>query len=145
MSSSSFRTKHGTDRLTTTMRNAGHSVQRLHSGLYPAPATRALEVFARAANRILIATDIAARGIDVTGIDRVVNFDLPETQRTTSTGSVGRHDWTPVVTRRASPTPASYPKCTLSNDHLGQALPAPLARFGRQGSTRRSRNSDVTR
>jgi ATP-dependent RNA helicase RhlE len=73
------RTKHGTDRLTRSMRNAGHSVQRLHSGLTQPQRREALEGFRTGRYRILIATDIAARGIDVTGIDRVVNFDLPET------------------------------------------------------------------
>jgi len=73
------RTKHGTDRLTRNMRKAGHAVQRLHSGLTQPQRREALEGFRTGRYRILIATDIAARGIDVTGIDRVVNFDLPQT------------------------------------------------------------------
>jgi len=73
------RTKHGTDRLMRNMRKAGHSVQRLHSGLTQPQRREALEGFRNGRYRILIATDIAARGIDVTGIDRVVNFDLPQT------------------------------------------------------------------
>jgi ATP-dependent RNA helicase RhlE len=73
------RTKHGTDRLTRNIRKAGHAAQRLHSGLSQSQRREALEGFRTGRYRILVATDIAARGIDVAGINRVVNFDLPQT------------------------------------------------------------------
>ena len=73
------RTKHRTDRLTRTLRDAGHAVQRLHSNRSQAQRREALDGFRRGRYRILIATDIAARGIDVADIRRVINYDLPQT------------------------------------------------------------------
>jgi ATP-dependent RNA helicase RhlE len=73
------RTKHRTDRLARTVHNAGHAVQRLHSDRSQSQRREALEGFRAGRYRILIATDIAARGIDVAGIGRVINYDLPHT------------------------------------------------------------------
>jgi ATP-dependent RNA helicase RhlE len=73
------RTKHRTDRLARTVRNAGHAVQRLHSDRSQSQRREALSGFRDGRYRILIATDIAARGIDVAGIRRVINYDLPRT------------------------------------------------------------------
>jgi len=73
------RTKHRTDRLARMVERAGHTVQRLHADRSQAQRREALEGFRRGRYRILIATDIAARGIDVAGISRVINFDLPQT------------------------------------------------------------------
>jgi len=73
------RTKHRTDRLARTLRNAGHSVQRLHADRSQSQRREALDGFRGGRYRILVATDIAARGIDVAGIERVINYDLPQT------------------------------------------------------------------
>jgi ATP-dependent RNA helicase RhlE len=73
------RTKHRTDRVARSVRNAGHTVQCLHSDRSQSQRREALEGFRGGRYRILIATDIAARGIDVTGIQRVINYDLPHT------------------------------------------------------------------
>ena len=73
------RTKHRTDRLARTVHNAGHAVQRLHSDRSQSQRREALDGFRAGRYRILIATDIAARGIDVAGIGRVINYDLPHT------------------------------------------------------------------
>jgi ATP-dependent RNA helicase RhlE len=73
------RTKHRTDRLVHSVRQAGHAVQRLHSDRSQSQRREALEGFRNGRYRILVATDIAARGIDVAGIRRVINFDLPQT------------------------------------------------------------------
>jgi ATP-dependent RNA helicase RhlE len=73
------RTKHRTDRIARSLRGAGHSAQRLHSGRSQSQRREALEGFRAGRYRILVATDIAARGIDVTGIHRVINYDLPHT------------------------------------------------------------------
>ena len=73
------RTKHRTDRLARALDNAGHSVQRIHADRTQPQRREALEGFRRGRYRILVATDIAARGIDVAGISRVINFDLPQT------------------------------------------------------------------
>jgi ATP-dependent RNA helicase RhlE len=73
------RTKHRTDRLARSLRNAGHSVQRLHADRSQSQRREALDGFRGGRYRILVATDIAARGIDVADIQRVINYDLPHT------------------------------------------------------------------
>jgi ATP-dependent RNA helicase RhlE len=73
------RTKHRTDRVTRSLCDAGHAAQRLHSNRSQSQRREALEGFRRGRYRILVATDIAARGIDVVGIGCVINYDLPQT------------------------------------------------------------------
>jgi ATP-dependent RNA helicase RhlE len=73
------RTKHRTDRLARTLRSAGHAVQRLHADRSQSQRREALDGFRGGRYRILVATDIAARGIDVADIQRVINYDLPHT------------------------------------------------------------------
>src|SRR6185369_4688205 len=67
------RTRHRTDRLTRSVRAAGHAVQRLHADRSQSQRREALEGFRAGRYRVLIATDVAARGIDIVGISRVVN------------------------------------------------------------------------
>ncbi len=71
------RTKHGADRLGRALGSAGHRVAVLHGDRSLPERRRALEGFKRGTFRILVATDIAARGIDVANIGHVVNYDLP--------------------------------------------------------------------
>jgi ATP-dependent RNA helicase RhlE len=71
------RTKHRTDKLTRMLERAGHRVSRLHSNRSQSQRQQALEGFKKGKFRVLVATDIAARGIDVAEIGHVVNFDLP--------------------------------------------------------------------
>ncbi len=73
------RTKHGSDRLARALRGAGHTAQRLHANRSQSQRREALEGFRGGRYRVLVATDIAARGIDVVGIGRVINYDLPQT------------------------------------------------------------------
>lgn len=73
------RTKHRADRLGTALEHKGHRVAVLHAGRRLSQRRAALEGFRRGTYRILVATDIAARGIDVANIGHVVNFDLPNT------------------------------------------------------------------
>jgi ATP-dependent RNA helicase RhlE len=70
-------TKHRADSLGRTLGNAGHKVAVLHSDRTLSQRRAALEGFKRGTYRILVATDIAARGIDVANIGHVVNYDLP--------------------------------------------------------------------
>ena len=56
----------------------GHPVSRIHSDRSQGKRTQALEGFRAGSHRILVATDIAGRGIDVPGIEHVINFDIPE-------------------------------------------------------------------
>jgi ATP-dependent RNA helicase RhlE len=93
-----MRTKHGARRLTRHLRVVGHSVAEIHSDRSLGQRRDALDGFKSGKYRVLIATDIAARGIDVVGIELVVNYDLPtHTQeyvhrigRTARAGMAGR-------------------------------------------------------
>ena len=72
------RTKHGAKKICFALRNAGHSAAEIHSNRSLAQRKDALEGFKRGKYRILVATDIAARGIDVKDIEVVINYDLPD-------------------------------------------------------------------
>ena len=72
------RTKHGADRVAKRLARAGHSATRIHGDRSQAQRTAALRSFAAGQHRVLVATDVAARGIDVADIAHVVNFDMPK-------------------------------------------------------------------
>ncbi|MDP3804231.1 MAG: C-terminal helicase domain-containing protein, partial [Candidatus Omnitrophota bacterium] len=72
------RTKIGAKKITRLIRGMGHSAAEIHSDRSLPQRREALEGFKTGKYRILIATDIAARGIDVIGIEIVLNYDLPE-------------------------------------------------------------------
>ena len=71
------RTKHRADRLARHLATAGVSVERIHGNRSQAQRTQALAGFKSGKYRVLVATDIAARGIDVSELGHVVNFDVP--------------------------------------------------------------------
>jgi ATP-dependent RNA helicase RhlE len=71
------RTKHRANRLADQLANQQFSVERIHGNRSQAQRTAALAGFKSGKYRILVATDIAARGIDVTQLGHVVNFDVP--------------------------------------------------------------------
>jgi len=71
------RTKHRADRLTKLLSRNGISAERIHGNRSQAQRTRALAGFKAGDFRVLVATDIAARGIDVEALGHVVNFDVP--------------------------------------------------------------------
>jgi len=72
------RTKYGAKRINRDIRNMGASAVEIHSDRTLSQRREAITGFKMGKYRVLVATDIAARGIDVTGIELVVNFDLPE-------------------------------------------------------------------
>ncbi len=72
------RTKHGAKKMAHMVKAMGHAAAEIHSNRSLAQRKEALQGFKSGKYRVLIATDIAARGIDVTGIELVVNFDLPD-------------------------------------------------------------------
>lgn len=72
------RTKAGADALKTRLDREGIRTEALHSNLRMAHRTRALERFVEKKVRVLVATDIAQRGLDVDGISHVVNYDVPK-------------------------------------------------------------------
>ncbi len=71
------RTKHGADKLVRGLAKAGIGAEAIHGNKSQNQRERVLAAFRQGHIRILIATDIAARGIDVEGISHVVNYDLP--------------------------------------------------------------------
>jgi ATP-dependent RNA helicase RhlE len=71
------RTKHGADNLAQKLKQAGIKAATIHSNRTQGQRVAALEGFRRGRYRVLVATDIAARGIDVQGISLVLNYDAP--------------------------------------------------------------------
>ena len=71
------RTKHGADKVVRALEKAGVAAEAIHGNKSQSQRERALASFRAGRIRTLIATDIAARGIDVDGISHVVNYDLP--------------------------------------------------------------------
>ncbi len=89
------RTQRGTDRLARLLYGKGHPVVCLHGGRNQGQRKRALDSFRSGSSRIMVATDIAGRGIDVPDIEHVINFDLPASRedyihRIGRTGRFGR-------------------------------------------------------
>ena len=72
------RTKHGANKMAQTLEKAGVTAMAIHGNKSQGARERALEGFKRGTLRVLVATDIAARGIDVDGVTHVVQVDLPE-------------------------------------------------------------------
>lgn len=92
------RTKRGAKKIAASVRDMGHTAVEIHSNRSLAQRQAALAGFKTGRYRVLVATDIAARGIDVTDISLVVNYDLPDNSedyvhrigRTGRAGSVGK-------------------------------------------------------
>ncbi len=89
------RTKFGAKKLARHVKSMGHTTADIHSDRSLAQRRDALDGFKSGKYRVLVATDIAARGIDVTGIELVVNYDLPDdpenyVHRIGRTGRAGR-------------------------------------------------------
>ena len=72
------RTKHGTDKLARNLSAMGVKAARIHGDRTQSQRNEALRGFQQGNYRVLVATDVAARGIHVDGISHVVNFDLPQ-------------------------------------------------------------------
>lgn len=72
------RTKHGADRVARRLLRSGHSATQIHGDRSQSQRNAALRSFAQGHHRVLVATDVAARGIDVADVAHVVNFDMPK-------------------------------------------------------------------
>lgn len=89
------RTKHGAKKITTGLKASGFTAAEIHGNRSQGQRVDALNGFRNGRYRVLVATDIAARGIDVTGIELVINYDLPNdpedyVHRIGRTGRAGR-------------------------------------------------------
>ena len=76
------RTKHGADKIAKYLKNAGLRADVIHGNKSQAARQNALNNFKLGKLRVLVATDIAARGIDVDALEHVINFDLPDVAET---------------------------------------------------------------
>jgi len=72
------RTKHGADKIAKKLRAANHAVAVLHANRSQNQRVEALNGFKSGKYEVMVATDIAARGIDVAGVSHVVNYDVPQ-------------------------------------------------------------------
>ena len=72
------RTKHGADRVTQNLEKDGIKAEAIHGNKAQNARQRALNAFRNGHVRVLVATDIVARGIDVPGVSHIINYDLPD-------------------------------------------------------------------
>lgn len=72
------RTKHGADRLARRLSHSGHAATQIHGDRTQGQRNSALRSFTDGKHRVLVATDVAARGIDVKHVAHVVNYDMPK-------------------------------------------------------------------
>jgi ATP-dependent RNA helicase RhlE len=129
----------------------GHTAAEIHSNRSLAQRQDALEGFKSGKYRVLVATDIASRGIDVTGIELVINYDLPEDAenyvhrigRTARAGQKGHaisfatpdqgHDVRDIEKLIKATLPVSkHPELTL--DKFGESVHQPVAGLNRHSS-----------
>ena len=92
------RTKHGANRLSDQLASSGIASEAIHGNKSQNARERALEAFRKGTTRVLVATDVAARGIDIDGISHVINFDMPNiaesyVHRIGRTGRAGALGW----------------------------------------------------
>ena len=72
------RTKHGADKIVRHLDSAGIESTAMHADKTQGQRTQALEDFKSGKVRVLVATDIAQRGLDISGITHVINYDVPQ-------------------------------------------------------------------
>ena len=90
------KTKHGADKIVKRLKYDGHSADAIHGNLRQSKRERVINNFRNGKSRILIATDVAARGLDIPLIQHVINYDLPQVpedyiHRIGRTGRAGKH------------------------------------------------------
>ncbi len=150
------RTKHGAKHITRHIRNLKHSAAEIHANRSQGQRRDALEGFRNGKYRILVATDIASRGIDVTGIELVINYDLPDesenyvhrigrTGRAGDTGHAisfampdqGNHVREVERLMRMALPISEHPEMPLENFSYAKAVGRPSPRGGGSGGRRR--------
>jgi len=149
------RTKHGANRLTKQLIKADMNALAVHGNKSQGARKRALDGFRNGEVTILVATDIASRGIDVDGVSHVFNFDLPNepesyVHRIGRTARAGRDG---VAVSFCDATETEYlidiertigqavPRVTDHEYHCPEAIPAPADRSGRRGGSAKGKSS----
>ena len=128
------RTKHGADRVTRDLERDGFKAAVIHGNKSQNARQKALNDFRDGSVGILVATDIAARGIDVPGISHVINFDLPDEAESYvhRVGRTGRNGADGIAITLCDPNEAAKlrsvekiirMKLPLLADHLAEADP----------------------
>ena len=150
------RTKHGADRLTRQLRNRSREVAVIHGDRSQGQRERALGDFKRGRVGVLVATDIASRGIDVDDITHVINYDVPRTPEdyVHRIGRTGRMDATGDAFTLVSPEEHAevtaierflgirVPRVTLEGfDYKRRSLAEPSDRGGHSHTSSRSRGT----
>ncbi len=141
------RTKHGVRRLGQRLERSGYRLGVLQGNLSQPQRDRVLREFRSAKTPVLLATNVAARGLDVLHIERVINYDLPETHdlfthRVGRTGRMGRSGR--AITLLG---PADLPKWNKIERGLGRKLPRmtldgkPVATAPQTNGAQRSRRT----
>jgi superfamily II DNA/RNA helicase len=92
------RTKFTADRVAYDLKRSGHDAHEIHSGLPQRRREEILERFRNGGLDLLVATDVAARGLDIEGVDHVINYDIPQNpedyvHRVGRTARMGRKGW----------------------------------------------------
>ena len=135
------RTKNRADLIGETLRHSGHRAAAIHGNLSLERRRAALEGFRRGRYRILVATDIAARGLDIDNIGHVINYDLPYTP-VDYVHRIGRTARMAAVGRATSfATAADSQSVRAIETILGQSIPRPSGaqpdkkERGRQGNS----------
>ncbi len=140
------RTKHGADRVARDLERDGFDAGVIHGNKSQNARQKALNDFRDGSSRILVATDIAARGIDVPGISHVVNFDLPDEAESYvhRIGRTGRNGADGVAITLCDPSEASKLRAVervtrmrlpVVADHTREADPKPAPREGHVART----------
>jgi ATP-dependent RNA helicase RhlE len=139
------RTKRGADRVARTLDEAGVNASAIHGNKSQGQRERALAAFRGGTTRALVATDIAARGIDIDGVSHVVNYELPEVAeayvhrigRTARAGNAGQaislcdHEERDLLRAIERLTRLTLPK----SDRRGAAGPRPAPVIRKAAST----------
>jgi ATP-dependent RNA helicase DeaD len=116
------RTKHGVEKLGKQLSKLGYTVGTLHGNKSQRAREAALSAFRLGQVPILLATNVAARGLDITGIDQVINYELPEssdlfTHRIGRTGRMGRQGKAITLL-----VPSDVPKWRRMAHNVGQGV-----------------------
>lgn len=146
------RTKHGADAVVRHLERDGYDVAAIHGNKSQNARQRALTGFRSGALRILVATDIAARGIDVPGISHVVNYDLPDEPETyvhrigrtgrngASGASITLYDPATEESKLRAVERVTRTKLAITDAPVKPApAPAPIANSGADGRPQRNR------
>ncbi len=116
------KTKHGVEKLGKQLSRLGFTVQTLHGNKSQAAREKVLTAFRKGQVQTLLATNVAARGLDITGINQVINYELPEssdlfTHRIGRTGRMGRQGKAITLL-----VPSDVPKWRRMARNLGQVV-----------------------